>query len=61
MSETEAQNTDQEEGLAAGDHPLQHGDDGCALLGSGRALDAELLVWALLLVEQVGPKDGGQV
>lgn len=53
--------TDHEEGLVAGDHPLQHGDDGRALLGPGRALDAELLVWALQLVEQVGAKDGGQV
>lgn len=36
--------TDHEEGLVAGDHPLQHGDDGRALLGPGRALDTELLV-----------------
>lgn len=27
--------TDHEEGLVAGDHPLQHGDDGRALLGPG--------------------------
>lgn len=53
--------TDHEEGLVAGDHPLQHGDDGGALLGPGRALDAELLVRALLLVEQVGAEDGGEV
>lgn len=53
--------TDQEEGLVAGDHPLQHGDDGRALLGPGRALDAELLVRALQLVEQVGAEDGRQV
>lgn len=53
--------TDHEEGLVAGDHLLQHGDDGRALLGPGRALDAELLVWALLLVEQVGAEDGRQV
>lgn len=59
-SEDECQ-TDHEEGLVAGDHPLQHGDDGRALLRPGRALDAELLVRVLLLVEQVGAKDGGQV
>lgn len=53
--------TDHEECLVAGDHPLQHGDDGRALLGPGRALDAELLVRALLLVQQVGAEDGGQV
>lgn len=50
-----------EEGLVAGDHPLQHGDNGRALLGPGRALDTELLVRALQLVEKVGAKDGGQV
>ena len=54
-------NVHHEEGLVAGDHPLQRGDDGRALLGPGRALDAELLVGVLLLVEQVGAKDGGQV
>lgn len=53
--------TDHEEGLVAGDHPLQHGDDGSALLGPGRALDTELLVRALLLMEQVGAEDGGEV
>lgn len=50
---------DHEERLVAGDHPLQNGDDGRALLGPGWALDAELLVWVLLFVEQVGPEDGG--
>lgn len=53
--------TDREEGLEAGDHPLQHGDDRRALLGPGRALHAELLVWTLLLVEKVGAKDRGQI
>lgn len=52
---------DREEGLKAGDHPLQHGDDCRALLGPGWALHAELLVRALLLVEKIGAKDGGQV
>lgn len=53
--------TDREEGLEAGDHPLQHGDDRRALFGPGWALHAELLVRALLLVEKIGAKDGGQV
>lgn len=53
--------TDREEGLKAGDHPLQHGDDRRALFGPGWALHAELLVRALLLVEKIGAKDGGQV
>lgn len=53
--------TDREEGLEAGDHPLQHGDDRRALLGPGRALHTELLVRALLLVEKVGAKDRGQI
>lgn len=53
--------TDREEGLEAGDHLLQHGDDCCALLGPGWALHAELLVRALLLVENVGAKDGGEI
>lgn len=53
--------TDREEGLEAGDHPLQHGDDCRALLGPGWALHTELLVRALLLVEKVGAKDGGQI
>lgn len=53
--------TDHEEGLVAGDHPLQHGDDGRAFLSPRRALDAELFIAALLLVEQVWAKDGGQV
>lgn len=53
--------TDREEGLEAGDHPLQHGDDRRALLGPGRALHAELLVRTLLLVEEVGTKDRGQI
>lgn len=53
--------TDHEEGLVAGDHPLQHGDDGSALLGPRRTLDAELLVGVLLLVEQVWAEDGCQV
>lgn len=61
VGNTHARMTDREEGLVAGDHLLQHGDDGRALLGPGRALDAELLVWALLLVEQVGAEDGRQV
>lgn len=58
---TEMHMTDREEGLEAGDHPLQRGDDRRALLGPGRALHAELLVRALLLVEKVGAEDGGQI
>lgn len=61
MVATLGEATDQEEGLVAGNHPLQHGDDSRALLGPGRALDAELLVRALQLVEQVGAEDGRQV
>lgn len=53
--------TDREEGLEAGDHPLQHGDHRRALLSPGWALHAELLVRALLLVEKIGAKDGCQV
>lgn len=53
--------TNHEESLVAGDHPLQHGDDRGAFLRPGRALDAELLVGVLLLVENVGTEDGGQV
>lgn len=52
---------DREEGLEAGDHPLQHSDDRRALLGPGWALHTELLVRALLLVEKIGAKDGSQV
>lgn len=57
----EMRTTDREEGLEAGDHPLQHGDDRRAFLGPGWALHAELLVRALLLVEKVGAKDSGQI
>lgn len=47
--------------LIAGNHPLYHSDDGCGLLSPGRALHTELFIRALLLVQQVWPKDGGQV
>ena len=53
--------THHEESVEGVDHALDDGDDGRGLLGPRGALDAELLVGALLLVQQVWSKDGGQV
>lgn len=50
-----------EQGLVRVDHELHHADDSSAVLHSCRALHAELLLWALLLVQQVRPEYGGQV
>ncbi len=53
--------TYREQGLVRVDHELHHADDSGAVLHPRRALHAELLLWALLLVQQVRPEYGGQV
>lgn len=43
------------------DQPLEHADDGDALLRAGQTLHRKLLVRVLGFVQEVRPEDGGEV